>query len=213
METRFQYDLSDRQLRFHVRQRANTEQKLEFKATALLDPSSGTVGPYRAAVKQYVTVGSGTELKGSATKPFRLGAGLALASSSATPGAKTAATRGSTAAAASGSFAASAVPLVTLSAEKKVALLDGPNTVLTLRAATDADLPARRLSSRRGLVKVSHTIPSFTKRQDLKLSAGLTVDWAPGSRREPRPSLFLQARENNWAVTYKEGRATVTYDL
>lgn len=44
METRFQYDLSDRQLRFHVRQRANTEQKLEFKATALLDPSSGTVG-------------------------------------------------------------------------------------------------------------------------------------------------------------------------
>ena len=52
--------------------------------------------------------------------PVSAGAGLALASSSATPGAKTAATRGSTAAAASGSFAASAVPLVTLSAEKKV---------------------------------------------------------------------------------------------
>jgi hypothetical protein len=26
-------------------------------------------------------------------------------------------------------------------------------------------------------------------------------------------SLFLQARENNWALTYREGRTTVTYDL
>lgn len=40
-------------------------------------------------------------------------------------------------------------------------------------------------ASRTGLVKVSHKVPNFTARQDLKLSAGLTLDWQ--QRREPRP--------------------------
>jgi hypothetical protein len=43
METRFQYDLADKQLRFHVRQRASTNSNLQFKATGLLDPAAGSV--------------------------------------------------------------------------------------------------------------------------------------------------------------------------
>ncbi len=41
-ETRFQYDVKEKQLKFHVRQRVTTDQKLEFKAVGLLDPSTGT---------------------------------------------------------------------------------------------------------------------------------------------------------------------------
>ncbi|KAG2483586.1 hypothetical protein HYH03_017528 [Edaphochlamys debaryana] len=212
-ETRFHYDLKERELLFHVRQRAKTDQKLEFKAVGLLNPAAGTVSSFRASLKQYANAGGSAELKDSATKPLRLGVGVAVASHPGGPGSKPAATRGSAAAAAQSAGAPTAVPLLTLSAEKKLALLDGPNTVLTLRAVADVDVQARQLASRRGLVKVSHNIPSFTKRQDLRLSAGLTVDWAPGSRRGPKPEVFLQARENNWAVTLREGRTMLTYDL
>ena len=51
-ETRFHYDLQDKQLRFHVKQRVTTAQKTEFKATALLDPSSSTV---RCVLWEHVT--------------------------------------------------------------------------------------------------------------------------------------------------------------
>ncbi|GFR42875.1 hypothetical protein Agub_g3867 [Astrephomene gubernaculifera] len=215
METRLQYDLQEKQLKFHVRQRVSTEQKLEFKAVGLLDPSTASLSHYRAALKQHVTLGSGPELRDSGSKPFRLGAGVAVVSGPGGSSAKPATTRGSSAAAAGASRSpfANASPLLTVSAEKKVGLLDGPNTVLTLRAVADWDMADRRLASRSGLVKLSHTLPGFTRRQDLKLAAGMTVDWQPGARTEPRPSLFLQARENNWAATLKEGRINLTYDL
>ncbi|KXZ45360.1 hypothetical protein GPECTOR_55g266 [Gonium pectorale] len=202
METRFQYDLRDKQLRFHVRQRVTTEQKLEFKAVGLLDPASGGVSNYRVHLKQYVHAGGALELKDVASKPLKLGAGVAVVSAPGGSSAKPATTRGSASAAA----AAAGAPT-------SLALLEGPNTVLTLRASADFNLAERRLSSRKGLVKVSHSVPGFTRRQDLKLSAGLTVDWQPEARREPRPALFLQARENNWAATLREGAVTVTYDL
>ncbi|EFJ42857.1 hypothetical protein VOLCADRAFT_97018 [Volvox carteri f. nagariensis] len=169
METRFQYDLHDKQLRFHVRQRAITENKLEMKATGLLDPGNCNAS-YRAALKQYVST-SGGEFKDSGSKPLRLGAGVAVVSQLGGVTAKPAATRGSAAAAAAKGGAPAYIPLLTVSADKKLALLEGPDTVLTLRAVADFDLTARQLS------------------------------------------LFLQARENNWAATLREGRVTLTYDL
>ncbi|GLC46967.1 hypothetical protein PLESTM_002001800 [Pleodorina starrii] len=221
METRFQYELQDKQLRFHVRQRVSTENKLEFKAVGLLDPERCNLS-YRAALKQYVT-GSGPELKDSGSRPLRLGAGVAVVSQPGGVASQPAATRGSPAAAAAAGGAPACTPLLTVSVDKKLALLEGPNTVLTLRAAADWDITSRTLSSRTGLLKVSHTLPGFTRRQDLRLAAGLTVDWQPGSGggggrgrgrgTQPKPSLFLQARENNWAATLRQGRVTLTYDL
>ncbi|GIL51764.1 hypothetical protein Vafri_7687 [Volvox africanus] len=211
METRFQYDLHDKQLRFHVRQRVFTENRLEFKAVGLLDPESCNLS-YRTALKQYFT-GPASELKDTGSKPLRLGVGVAVVSQPGGTAARPATTRGSAAAAAAKGGAPSCTPLLTVSADKKLALLEGPNTTLTLRAVADYDFTARQLSSRKGMVKVSHTVPGFTKRQDLRLAAGMTVDWQPGSRAQPKPALFLQARENSWAATLREGRVTLTYDL
>lgn len=36
------------------------------------------------------------------------------------------------------------------------------------------------------MIKVSHKMPNFTKKQDLKVSAGLDIDW-PVNAKNPNP--------------------------
>lgn len=204
METRFHYDLADKQLRFHVRQHVTTSNSLEVKATGLLDPSAGALSSYRAAVRQHFT--HWPALRDSGGTPLRLGLGVALVPKSG------GASGGTLRPASSSGGVPPARPVITFSADKKLALFDGPNTVLTLKAAADIDPAARNVSSRIGLAKLSFKAKGFTRKQDLKLSAGLTVDW-PAGKRDPKPYLYLQARENNWAATLKNGRTYITYDL
>lgn len=51
---------------------------------------------------------------------------------------------------------------------------------------------------------------NFTERQDLRLTAGLDLDWA---KAKPQPQPFVKLRENNWGLNWRNNRWHVTYDL
>lgn len=183
METSFLYDLADKQLCFKLREKLNTRYNIEAKAKGNFNTVDGKLH-YRLHAKKLIS--SGTLLRDAGSTPITLGLGIACISGSKDP-------------------------MLALSAQKKIAVLDGPNTLLS--AKVEADLDAAGKSVRRqATVKLSHKLPAFNKKQDLKLTAGLDMDWPAGANR-PTQNLLLQVKENNWALHLRRQRWSVTYDL
>jgi hypothetical protein len=118
-------------------------------------PSTPLLKRYRGTLKRYYS--SGPLLKGEPTEPLRLGGGLGVSS------------------------ALGDAPFVTLSARKRIALLDGPDTLLTAKARLDYD-PRAGCAARRAGLRVSRRLLNFTQRQDLEVAAGVDVDWPVESR-------------------------------
>lgn len=98
-----------------------------------------------------------------------------------------------------------------LSAKKNLALLNGPNTQLSAKLEADLDVQGHSVR-RQGVIKVSHKVPGFTQKQDLKLAVGVDLDWPAGASR-PVHSLLFQAKENNWGFHLRRKRCSLTYDL
>lgn len=204
METRFHYDLQQKHLCFKLRQGVTTDPGVEIKGKGLFNTVEGKLN-YRASLKKYVS--TGPTFKDLGSTPIRLGAGVAVVSGlSGYEGTKS--SKGDSIAKTPSDSPAT---VLTLSAKKKVALLEGPNTLVSMKGLVDYDPMGRRVTTRLGRVKVSHKFLGLTKHQDLKLSAGVEMHWPAG--KDPEPAVYLQARENNWALNYKNKRAFLTYDL
>ncbi len=116
METQFHYDITgSKQLSFKLRERITTKPGLELKVKGLFNTVTGNLD-YVGSIKKYMSFGSevskgATAAKDNGSSPTRLGLGLLTSSADKM-----------------------AEPLLTFSADKKYALLDGPNTLLTARA-------------------------------------------------------------------------------
>jgi hypothetical protein len=96
-------------------------------------------------------------------------------------------------------------PILAVSAQKKLALLDGPNTVMSAKLAADVDTKGGIVRDfvignnmgrlilnwhllqlrRQARIKLSHKALNFTQRQDLKLTVGLDIDW-PADAKTPK---------------------------
>ena len=112
METSLLYGLDAKQLTFKMRERVTTDPDVALAFKGFLNTSTGAF-EYRGTLKKHLSAGPAT--KGDASQPLRLGAGVGIAS----------ATRDE--------------PFLTLSAEKRLALLEGPDTMLTAKARVDYD--------------------------------------------------------------------------
>lgn len=190
METQLHYDISgSNQLSFKLRQRIATKLDVELKAKGLFNTVTGKL-EYNGTLKKYISMGS---KKKSDSTPLRIGLGVSTCSSEGKP----------------------EDPQLTISACKQFALLDGPNTLLSARAHIDVD-PRQRggtiQMARKATIKASHKALNFTNKQDLKLTVGLDVDW-PSTAKEPTADVYVQVRENNWALNYRHKGWSVTYDL
>lgn len=192
MESRFFYDLQQKQLCFDVREKVLADPHIKFKCKGLFNTTSANCD-YRAQVKKFVPItlgGTGSKLAGPT--PLWIGAGAALESSTSSK------TKPS--------------PVLTASAKKTTPLLDGPDTTVTLKGRLDFD-PRTSTMVRTGAVQLTHTVMNLTQKQDLRVRVGLEVDWPSGVAKPGKPSVYVQLRENNWALNYRRKRLFVTYDL
>ncbi|KAI8466711.1 MAG: hypothetical protein J3K34DRAFT_524335 [Monoraphidium minutum] len=204
METQMHYDLQGKQLSFRVRENITADPDLEARLRGLLNTVTGEI-VYRGTLKKYYS--SGPLLKGEGGEPLRLGGGVGVASST------------------------SDAPFVTLSARKRIALVEGRGApLLTAKARVDLQPASGQLSRRVG-VRVSRRFLNFTQRQDLEVAAGLDVDWPTAARSaagggggggargrvlgggKPTAAPYLSVRENNWGLHLRRGQWSLTYDL
>lgn len=206
METRFHYDLEQKHLCFKLRQGVTTDPGVELKGKGLFNTVEGRLN-YRASLKKYVS--TGPNFKDLGASPIRLGAGVAVLSGLTSYQGKE--SKGKLESKEPRDAFKDATTVLTLSAKKKLQLLEGPNTLVSVKGLVDYDPFNKRLATRLGRVKVSHKVFGLTKNQDVKVSAGVELHWPNG--RDPEPALYLQVRENNWAFNYKNKRAFLTYDL
>mmetsp|Transcript_3126 Transcript_3126/g.7169 ORF Transcript_3126/g.7169 Transcript_3126/m.7169 type:complete len:190 (-) Transcript_3126:12-581(-) len=189
MDTSFHYDLAEKNLNFKLRERLVARPGIELKGKGLFNTVTGNLsyaGTLRGVLK------TRPEVKDEGSLPWKLGGGVHVASSADQPGLP--------------------VPQLHASVKKVVSLLDGPRTVLSSKAWVNVDPKAQKFTARKGSIKISHKWMGFTQRQDLKLSAGLDVSW-PTKANEPTSTPFLQLRENNWALNYRNKHWFCTYDL
>ncbi|KIY97113.1 hypothetical protein MNEG_10847 [Monoraphidium neglectum] len=164
-------------------------------------PSNLRPPSYRGTLKKYYS--SGPLVKGEADEPLRIGGGVGVSS------------------------ATGDLPFLTASARKRVALLEGNDTLLTAKARLDLQ-PATGKVSRRAGVRVSRRLLNFTQRQDVEVAAGLDLDWPARGRGiggggasagrttgdgKPTVAPYLSVRENNWGLHLRRGRWSLTYDL
>lgn len=199
METQLHYDLGQKHLSFRLRENVTAEPEVEARFRGLLNTTTGSF-QYRGTVKKYLS--SGPIVKGEGTEPLRIGGGVGVSSLT------------------------SDQPFLTVSARKRIALLDAPDTLLTAKARADWQ-PSGGQVSRRAGIRVSRRFLNFTQRQDLEVSAGLDVDWPAGAaaggggagaagRRggsKPQAVPYLSVRENNWGLHLRRGAWSLTYDL
>ncbi|MEW5305815.1 MAG: hypothetical protein WDW36_008332 [Sanguina aurantia] len=219
METAIQFN-DDKQMMLKVHQRFTTRPQLELKGDAWFNTVTGSL-TYKASLKKYVSLSARTKDAGST--PLRIGLGLVTSSAhQATASSPSTSSSSSIPNHFSTLFPGVKEPLLHVCADKAIALLDGPNTLLEAAMV------------RQGTAVISHKFLNLTRRQDLKLSVGLDVDWpqtgagqrsavAHSNRNHSarasalaaalKPSLFVEVRENNWAAQYKHERFSVTYDL
>jgi len=112
METSLHYDLSQKQLSFLTKERVTAEHDLQLRFRGLLNTVTGVL-QYQGSLNKFFY--RGQQVKGEATQPLRLGAGVAISS------------------------ATNDKPFINLAAKKKIGLLDGPDTVLTAKAGLEFD--------------------------------------------------------------------------
>jgi hypothetical protein len=123
MDTRFHYDLAQKQLCFALKECVTTEPDIQLRFKGLLNTVTGGF-QYRATLKKYVS--TGTLLKGEGTTPLRIGGGVAISSDSKDE------------------------PFLTATCTKKIALLDGPDTLLHAKASVDYELRTQKVRGARG---------------------------------------------------------------
>jgi hypothetical protein len=102
METTLQFDPQSKQLSFRLDQKVTADPEIELKGRAFLNTTNGDF-TYSGTLKKYVT--TGTVFKGQGTQPLRLGAGIALSSSTQEP-------------------------TIVASAQKNIGLFDGKNSTV-----------------------------------------------------------------------------------
>eukprot|EP00197_Chlamydomonas_leiostraca_P011203 CAMPEP_0202861266 /NCGR_PEP_ID=MMETSP1391-20130828/2726_1 /ASSEMBLY_ACC=CAM_ASM_000867 /TAXON_ID=1034604 /ORGANISM="Chlamydomonas leiostraca, Strain SAG 11-49" /LENGTH=188 /DNA_ID=CAMNT_0049540633 /DNA_START=32 /DNA_END=598 /DNA_ORIENTATION=- len=188
METSFHYDLADKQLAFKLREKLTSKPGLEMKGNGWFNTVTGKLS-YVGTCKAQVKIGK--DVKDAGSSPLKLGVGVRVVGADVKNQPK---------------------PQIHMAAKKGISLFDGPRTVLTAKAWADVDPQTQKFTARNATLKLSHKWLGFTKRQDIKLSAGLDVSWAPGAR-EPKATPFGVVRENNWALHYRANRTYLTYDL
>lgn len=104
------YDIGQKQLCFLVKERVTAEPNLQLHFRGMLNTVTGGFD-YRGTLKKYVQ--SGSDVKGEGTQPLRVGGGVAISSATGDE------------------------PFLTLAAKKKIALLEGPDTILHAKASLD----------------------------------------------------------------------------
>jgi len=185
METSLRYELAQKQLGFKLREKVTTKLGFELKFNGIFNTATNEL-QHRAALKKQFHIGNAPS--DGASTPLLLGLGVVHMSGFRPQ-----------------------EPKLTVSAKKKVAVLTGPNTLISTKLWSDIDYNGKNLT-RNAIIKFSHKALNFTRRQDIKLSVGGDVAWPKGQKR-PAVSLYLQARENNWAITMRNNQVALTYDL
>ncbi len=108
MDTGLYYELGQKQLSFLLKQRITTDPNVQLRFRGVLNTATGGFD-YKGTLQKLF----GTEYKGQATQPLRIGLGAGI------------------------SAANKDEPFLIATAKKKIALLEGDDTVLSAKAAVE----------------------------------------------------------------------------